>query len=175
MHWLGCIAINVRTEYSSALLRKRNPRRRWSGRVGRCHSTQCRGLGTRPATRNHPRTYNTHATGNHPSSLIVGRARLPSGLTDPSVRVQGRENPLLEGGKPSGKTPRTGGKPPCCVWRSSLQPRLVCAEKSCVYEHNRKEHQCKGATLWVMERGHKLVRVCTPSSTSVSHGCHLTT
>ena len=80
MHWLGCIAINVRTEYSSTLLRKRNPRRRWSGRVGRCHSTQCRGLGTRPATRNHPRTYNTHATGNHPSSLIVGRARLPSGL-----------------------------------------------------------------------------------------------
>ena len=80
MHWLGCIAINVRTEYSSTLLRKRSPRRRWSGRVGRCHSTQCRGQGTRPATRNHPRTYNTHATGNHPSSLIVGRARLPSGL-----------------------------------------------------------------------------------------------
>ena len=64
----------------STLLRKRNPRRRWSGRVGRCHSTQCRGLGTRPAARNHPRTYNTHATGNHPSSLIVGRAQLPSGL-----------------------------------------------------------------------------------------------
>ena len=28
VHWLGCIAINVRSEYSSALLRKHNPRRR---------------------------------------------------------------------------------------------------------------------------------------------------
>ena len=38
---LGCIAINVRTEYSSTLLRKRSPRRRWSGRVGRCHMCMC--------------------------------------------------------------------------------------------------------------------------------------
>ena len=74
------MAINARSEYSSTLLRKRSPRRRWPQRVGRFHKTQCRGQGTRPATRNHPRTYNTHATGNHPSSLSVGWARLASRL-----------------------------------------------------------------------------------------------
>ena len=76
-HWPGCIAINVRSEHST-LLRKRSPCRRWPRRCGGSHRTQCRGLGSRPATRNHPGTYNAHAKGDHPSSRIVGRARLPS-------------------------------------------------------------------------------------------------
>ena len=57
-HWLGCIAINVRSEYSSTLPCQHSPRRRRSWPFGRCHRTLCWGQGSRPATRNHPRSCN---------------------------------------------------------------------------------------------------------------------
>ena len=77
---LAGVHCDQREVRDSTLLRKRSPCCRWSGRVGRCHTAQCRGQGPRPATTNHPRTYNARAEGNHPSSLIVGQARLPSRL-----------------------------------------------------------------------------------------------
>ena len=87
---------HVMSKYSGTLLRKPCPRRRWARHFDRCHRTLCWGWGLRPATRNHPRSYNAHAMGTHPSSLIVGWARRPSRL-HPTVPFAGLPRGVKKG------------------------------------------------------------------------------